>query len=42
MQNTPLHIISAMDVPETFDMVKVLIGAGADPNCKDVVRIPFT
>ncbi|CAI2379997.1 unnamed protein product [Moneuplotes crassus] len=36
MQNTPLHIVAAMDVPETMDMVKVCIKAGADVDCRDV------
>lgn len=40
MQNTPLHIIAAMDVPETLDMVKAWIDSGADTNLRDVVSLP--
>lgn len=39
MQNTPLHIIAAMDIPENLDMVKAWIEWGANPNIKDVVSI---
>lgn len=31
-----MHIIAAMDLPETLEMVKICVDSGADTNAKDV------